>query len=97
MSEKSGWVGTAAFAGLALICCAGPFLVIGLASLGVGAWLSAHGLWLLGGLAQLLAGGALVVAYRRRAASATCAIDEPGTAISYLGQIPSEPREAADR
>ncbi len=97
MSEKSGWVGTAAVAGLALICCAGPFLVIGLASLGVGAWLSAHGLWLLGGLALLLAGGVLVVAYRRRAASAACAIAGRGAASSYLSQIPSAPGEAGDR
>ena len=56
MSERSGWIGTVAIASLAMICCAGPLLVVGVASLGVGAWLAAHGLWLLGGLVVLLVG-----------------------------------------
>lgn len=97
MSDRTGWVGTVAVAGLAIICCAGPLLVVGVASLSVGAWLAAHGLWLLGGLGLLVAGGALVVAYRRRQTSAACAIDEHGTAGSHLTQIPSAPREVGDR
>ncbi len=76
-----------AVAGLAIICCAGPLLVVGAASLGVGAWLAAHGLWLLGGLALLLAGGAVVTAYRRTQASAG----------SHVSQIPSEAHELSDR
>lgn len=97
MSDRSGWIGTVAVAGLAIICCAGPFLVVAMASLGAGAWLAAHGLWLLGGLALLLAGGALMVVYRRRRASAVCAVDQRGTAGSGLTQVPSEPNEFRGR
>ena len=86
-----------AVAGLVVICCAGPILVVGLVSLGVGAWLAAHGLWLLGGLALLLAGGALMVVYRRRRASAACAVDQRGTAGAGLSRVRSEPNEISDR
>ena len=97
MSDRSGWISTVAVAGLVIICCAGPILVVGLVSLGVGAWLAAHGLWLLGGLALLLAGGAVLVAYRRRRASAVCAVDQRGTAGSGLTQVQSEPNEFRGR
>ena len=86
-----------AIAGLAILCCAGPLVVVGAASLGVGAWLAAHGLWLLGGLAVLLAGGALIAVYRRRQASAACAADQRGTVSAGLSQAPSEPNEISGR
>lgn len=86
-----------AIAGLAIICCAGPLLVVGAASLGVGAWLAAHGFWLLGGLALLLAGGALTVIYRRRQASAACALDQRGPGSSDLSEVPSEPNGSSCR
>jgi hypothetical protein len=70
MSERSGWLGAVAVGGLAIICCAGPLLVVGAVSLGVGAWLATHSLWLLGGLALLLVGGAVVFAYRPAARQA---------------------------
>ncbi|HKA12542.1 MAG TPA: hypothetical protein VKI99_18930 [Candidatus Dormibacteraeota bacterium] len=45
MSDRNGGsLGVVAMAGLAVICCAGPLLVVALSSLGVGAWLAAHGL-----------------------------------------------------
>ena len=97
MSERSGWLGAVAVAGLAIICCAGPLLVVGAVSLGVGAWLAAHGLWLLGGLALLLAGGVVVVAYRRRQATAACAVDERGASDSHVSEIPSKAHEPSDR
>ena len=97
MTERSGWLGAVAVAVLAIICCAGPLLAVGAVSLGVGAWLAAHGLWLLGGLALLLAGGAVVVAYRRRQASAACAVDDRGAAGSHVSQTPSEAHELSDR
>lgn len=97
MSDRSGWISTVAVAGLAISCCAGPFLVVAVASLGAGAWLAAHSLWLLGGLALLLAGAALMVVYRRRQASAACAADQRGTAGARLGQVPSEPNEISGR
>ena len=96
MTERSGWLGAVAVGGLAIICCAGPLLVVGAASLGVGAWLAAHGLWPLGGPALVLAGGAVVVAYRRRLASAACAVDKRGAAGSHVSQIPSEAHELSD-
>jgi membrane protein implicated in regulation of membrane protease activity len=97
MSDRSGWMGTVAIAGVAIICCAGPLLVVGAASLGVGAWLAAHGFWLLGGLALLLAAGALIVVYRRRQASAACAVDQRGTAGSGLTKVSSEPNKMSGR
>ena len=97
MSDRTGWLGTAAVAGLAVICCAGPLLVVGLASLGAGAWLAAHGLWLLGGLVLLLASAALMIAYRRRRAMAACAVVERDGARPGLTQVPSEPNKASGR
>lgn len=97
MSDRTGgFLGMAALAGLAVICCAGPFLVIALASLGVGAWLAAHGLWLLGGLGLLTAGAALF-AYGRRRAVAACAVDARDAEMSGSTAAPHDPRETARR
>lgn len=97
MSDRNGgFLGMVALASLAVICCAGPFLVVALASLGVGAWLAAHGLWLLGGLGLLTAGAALF-AYRRRRAVAACAVDGQGKEMSGSTAAPHEPRETARR
>ena len=74
----SGVAGTMALAGLVIMCCAGPPLFAAAVSLGVGAWLAAHGLWLLGGLVVLVAGAALIVGLRGRRAAA-CAVDEGTT------------------
>jgi membrane protein implicated in regulation of membrane protease activity len=87
--RKGGLVGAVALASLAVICCAGPLLVIGIASLGVGAWLTTHGLWLLGGLVLLLSAVALIT-YRRRQAAAGRVPDGEGSSRS---QVPSKPRE----
>ena len=97
MSDRTDWIGTAAVASLAVICCAGPLLVVGLASLGAGAWLAAHGLWLLGGLVLMLASTAPIIAYRRRRAMAACAAEERDGARPGLRQFPSEPNEASGR
>jgi len=67
--RKGGLIGTVALASFAVICCAGPLRLVGFASVGVGAWLAAHGLWLLGGFGLLL-GVAALIAYRRRQAAA---------------------------
>jgi len=84
MSDRNGGsLGVVAMAGLAVICCAGPLLVVALASLGVGAWLAAHGLWLLGGLGLLTAGAALF-AYPR----AGPALLVPPTGRARKGQAP---------
>jgi hypothetical protein len=87
----SGVTGTMALAGLVIVCCAGPLLFAAAVSLGVGAWLAAHGLWLLGGLGVLVAGAALVVSLRGRRAAA-CAADKRTTGA---GAAPdrAEPRE----
>lgn len=74
----SGVAGTMALAGLVIVCCAGPLLFAVALTLGVGAWLAAHGLWLLGGLVVLVAGAALIVGLRGRRAAA-CAVDERTT------------------
>lgn len=79
--DTGGLLGTLAFAGLAVICCAGPFLVVALASLSIGTWLAAHGLWLLGGLGLLVAAAA-VVAYRRRQSGAACDGEEHEVEVS---------------
>ena len=97
MSDRGGWIGTVAVAGLAVICCAAPLLVLGAASLGVSAWLAAHSLWLLGGTGLLLTGAAFVVAYRRRQASAACAVGKRGTLGSDVSEVPSAPNKAGDR
>jgi hypothetical protein len=65
--------------------------VVAAASLGVGAWLVAHGLWLLGGLGLLLAGAASIAAYRLRQADAACAADQRGVGAS----APPGPRSGA--
>lgn len=46
MSNRSegGPLWTAVAAGAVVLCCAGPPLVLAIAGLGLGAWLSAHGL-----------------------------------------------------
>lgn len=93
MSDRiSGVIGTVAIASLAVVCCAGPFVVVALASLGVGGWLAVHGLWLLGGLGLLLAAATAVAVYRRRQAGAACAIDEPDAQVSRPTSGPSRPR-----
>jgi len=97
MSDRSGWMSAVAIAGLAILCCGGPLLVVGAASLGVGAWLAAHGYWLLAGLAVLLAGGGLIALYRRRQASAACAVDQRGRVGEGLSQVPSEPNKMSGR
>ena len=97
MSDRTDWIGTAAVASLAVICCAGPLLAVGLASLGAGAWLGAHGLWLLGGLVLLLISAALIIAYRRRRAMAACAVEERDGAGPDLTHVPSEPNKASGR
>lgn len=97
MSDRNGgFLGMAALASLAVICCAGPFLVVALAGLGVGAWLAAHGLWLLGGLGLMTAGAALF-AYRRRQAVAACAFDARDAEMSGSTAAPHQPRETARR
>ena len=97
MSDRNGGsLGVVAMAGLAVICCAGPLLVVALASLGVGAWLAAHGLWLLGGLGLLTAGAALF-AYRRRRTVAACASDGRSEERSGSTAAPHETRETSRR
>ena len=76
--SESGLVWTTLVAGLVVLCCAGPPLVLAIIGLGVGAWLSAHGLWLLGGLALLVGAAAGLVAYRRSRAAPTTAVGERG-------------------
>jgi hypothetical protein len=67
VNDSSGGVFVTAVAGLVVVvCCAGPLLVAAALSLGMGAWLAAHGLWLLGGLVLLLASAALIVGLRGR-------------------------------
>ena len=80
MSDRTegGVVWTAVAAGLVVLCCAGPPLVLAIIGLGVGARLSAHGLWVLGGLALLVGAGAGLVAYRRSRAAPTGAVGERG-------------------
>ncbi len=74
MNDRIGGIAaTAALAGAVILCCAGPLLVVAAVSLGVGAWLAAHGLWLLVGLALLVAGAALIAGLRRRG-TAACAV-----------------------
>jgi hypothetical protein len=87
----SGVAGMVGVAGLAIVCCAGPLLVTAAVSLGLGAWLAAHGLWLLGGLGVLVAGVAMIAALRRRRA-ATCAVDERGATATLAARRPG-PRE----
>ena len=90
--RKGGLIGTVALAIVAVICCAGPLLVFGITSLGVGAWLAAHGLWLLGGFVLLL-GGVALIAYRRRLAAAGRGVDREASS----SQVPSKAREASRR
>lgn len=87
MSDRSegGLVWTAVVAGLVVLCCAGPPLVLAVIGLGAGAWLSAHGLWLLGGLALLVGAAAGLVAYRRSRAAPTGAVGEPGAGRGGAG------------
>jgi len=97
MSHRNGgFLGVVAMAGLAVICCAGPLLVVALASLGVGAWLATHGLWLLGGLGLLTAGAALF-AYRHRRTVAACAADGRSEEMPGSTAAPHEPRETVRR
>lgn len=78
MSDRTdgGLLGIAAAAGLVVLCCAGPLLVLAIAGLGLGGWLSAHGLWLLGGLVLLVGVVAGLVAYRRSGVAQTGAVGE---------------------
>jgi hypothetical protein len=91
MNDRSiGVAGTAALASLVIVCCAGPLLLAAAASLGPGAWLVAHGLWLLGGAGLLVAGASLIAALRRRRV-AVCAAGERGADAASATRRP-EPR-----
>ena len=74
-----GFPGTAVVAGLAILCCAGPLLVVAIAGLGIEAWLSAHGLWLLGGFGLLVGTETGLVVYRRTRSAPTRAGGERRT------------------
>jgi hypothetical protein len=62
-STRTGAIAAGAGA-LVVVCCAAPAIVTTGAGLAAGAWLGAHGLWLLAGL--VVSGAAAVPVVRRR-------------------------------
>ncbi len=68
-----GWLAGLIVLPLMLLCCAGPFVAAAIASLGLGAWLAAHGL-LVGALAVVVVGvgAGWWALHRRRQAAACC-------------------------
>lgn len=92
MNDRLGaYGGTVAMVSVVIVCCAGPIVGAALLGLGVGAWLAAHGMWLLVGLAALATALALIAGLRRRRAAA-CAVDELTTGTTSATRRP-EPRE----
>ena len=80
-----GVLAVAAMVGTVVLCCAGPFLVVAVAGLGIGAWLSAHGPWLLGALGVLVGAAAGLAVYRRSRTAHVCPAGVRGTDRSGHG------------